>query len=303
MIKIVNNIKKANLITHSGSFHADDVFATALMSKIIKNPKVFRINNFDDSIKTDAIVYDIGGGKFDHHQKDSEYRKGDLIKYSSIGLLWREFGLDYIKKITNHDPMVIFQKIDEGLILQIDAIDNGIFPIIEADYRVKTLSDVIAMLNPTWDKQDELNDRFKEAVNLAEKILDLEIDKVISKLDAKDKVNDAINNVDDGILILDKFMPFKDFILDSEKGENIKFVITPSQREGYTVHTVPISKDNREPRIKFKKSWGGLRQKELQEKSKVETAIFVHPDLFIGGAYNLEDAIKLAQLAINNNSK
>ena len=68
IMKLTKNIEEANLITHSGNFHADDRFATVLMSKIIKNPVLYRLNNYTDDIKTDAIIYDIGGGKFDHHQ-------------------------------------------------------------------------------------------------------------------------------------------------------------------------------------------------------------------------------------------
>ena len=71
--KITKNINEANMITHAGTFHADDVFATAFLIKIIENPIICRINNFNDDIKTDAIVYDIGGGKFDHHQMLKEY--------------------------------------------------------------------------------------------------------------------------------------------------------------------------------------------------------------------------------------
>ena len=38
IMKLTKNIEEANLITHSGNFHADDIFATVFMSKIIKNP-------------------------------------------------------------------------------------------------------------------------------------------------------------------------------------------------------------------------------------------------------------------------
>ena len=37
MIKIVNDIKEAKFITHSGVFHADDVFATAFLDLYYKN--------------------------------------------------------------------------------------------------------------------------------------------------------------------------------------------------------------------------------------------------------------------------
>ena len=300
--KITKNINEANMITHAGTFHADDVFATAFLIKIIENPIICRINNFNDDIKTDAIVYDIGGGKFDHHQIDAERRYDNDIKYSSIGLLFKEYGYEYIKSLTDNYVEEIFTEIEENLIKQIDAIDNGVFPVIDAEYNVKTLSDIISMFNPAWNEEKDRDELFKEAVEFAEKILDIEINKTISKMKAKEIVVDAIKNTEGSILILDKFMPFKNFIHESTnpKAKNLKFAIFPSIRDGYTVHTIPVSKLNREPRLRFPIEISGLRDKELQDKTGIETAVFVHPDGFIGACDNLEDAIKLANYALYN---
>ena len=41
-LKITKEIEKANLITHSSSFHPDDVFSTMFLSKIVENPVVCR---------------------------------------------------------------------------------------------------------------------------------------------------------------------------------------------------------------------------------------------------------------------
>ena len=132
-IKITKNIEEANLVTHTGSFHPDDVFSTAFLSKIIENPVVIRIGD-TASVSSNAIVYDIGYGKFDHHGTDAKFRNEPYqnIKYCSFGLLWEEYGLNYLKQkfpdITNHEKL--YNKIVEKLIIQIDAIDNGIFPDI-----------------------------------------------------------------------------------------------------------------------------------------------------------------------------
>ena len=40
-----------------------------------------------DKIPQDALIYDIGRGKYDHHQEDAELRENG-IKYSSFGLLY-----------------------------------------------------------------------------------------------------------------------------------------------------------------------------------------------------------------------
>ena len=64
MITLVKDIKDANCITHSGTMHADEIFATAFLELYKDNIKLFRTNNPTGNDK--AIIYDIGKGKFDH---------------------------------------------------------------------------------------------------------------------------------------------------------------------------------------------------------------------------------------------
>lgn len=53
-------------LTHSGKFHADDVFSTALLELLNPEFQVERV--LEVPADFDGIVYDIGGGAFDHHQ-------------------------------------------------------------------------------------------------------------------------------------------------------------------------------------------------------------------------------------------
>ena len=56
-------------ITHNGKLHADEVFATAFLELYLENVRVFRTSSIDGlEIKDDVLVYDVGRGKFDHHQ-------------------------------------------------------------------------------------------------------------------------------------------------------------------------------------------------------------------------------------------
>lgn len=300
-LTITKDINDANLITHAGTFHADDVFATAFLTKIIDNPVLYRINNYSNDIKTDAIVYDIGGGEFDHHQINAKVRE-ENFKYSSIGLLFEKFGEKYIRTLVDDNIEEIVCEIDKNLIKQIDAIDNGVFPYIECEYNVTLLSDIISLFNPTWDDKTDRDELFLNAVKLAEFIFDREVNKIISKIKARDKVIEAIKENDGSILYLEEFMPFKDFILESTnpKALDIKFVIFPSIRGGFTVHTVPTSKLIRDPRLRFPVSISGLRDEELRNKTGIKTATFVHADGFIGAAETLEDAFLLANYALYN---
>ena len=79
----------ANGFTHAGKFHADDVFATALLQILRPDIKITRGFVVPDGF--DGIVYDVGYGMFDHHQEPREYRANG-VPYAAFGLLWRVLG-------------------------------------------------------------------------------------------------------------------------------------------------------------------------------------------------------------------
>lgn len=73
-MRITTDIKEANAVTHAGTFHSDDVFATVVLDAYFQATGrgelvVCRVNDAADAPK-DAIVYDIGWGKYDHHQRN-----------------------------------------------------------------------------------------------------------------------------------------------------------------------------------------------------------------------------------------
>ena len=72
----------ANGFTHAGKFHADDVFATALLQILRPDIKITRGFVVPDDF--DGIVYDIGFGMFDHHQEPREYRANG-VPYAAFG--------------------------------------------------------------------------------------------------------------------------------------------------------------------------------------------------------------------------
>ena len=75
--------------THGGKFHADDVFSTALLQ--ILRPDIQVTRGFVVPDDFDGIVYDVGGGMFDHHSEPRECRPNG-VPYAAFGLLWRLLG-------------------------------------------------------------------------------------------------------------------------------------------------------------------------------------------------------------------
>ena len=274
-IATTKEIKEANCITHSGTFHADEVFATVLLSIILKDIKVLRINELKENVEN-AIIYDVGLGKLDHHQKGGNGKRDNGVMYAACGLVWKEYGRKILEKIgvDKKDLDYMFNQIDKKLIQYIDANDNGITPSIDIDADI----------------------RFIDAVNLAKTIVENILNGEISKLKAKDRVEKAIENSENGILVLDEFMPWKEFVLESkiEKAKDILFAVFPSNRGGYSVYTVPKEEGSFENRKNLPKEWAGLRDEALQKVTGVKTARFCHTACFICMAETKEDAIKHA---------
>lgn len=302
MITLVKDLNEADGITHNGTMHADEVFATAFLSLYFKNFKVARVSEVPKDISTNTIIYDIGKGKFDHHQKDARIRDNG-IKYSSFGLLFEEYGLSYLKKLKLKNTKAIYNYFVKDFIEAIDAIDNGIFPEIKADYKVKTLSDVIKLFNPSYLSNDNEDEQFIKAVTLAESILTEELKNVIGKVNASFKVKTILNKTKGPILILDEYLPYEETILTSLSGKKIKFVIYPSNRGGYGIKTIPISTTDKTSRVYFPKTWGGLTNNDLEEVTGIKGSLFCHTNRFLMTASSLDTAKKLAEIAIELNEQ
>ena len=143
-IQLTTQINDANCITHSGRFHIDDVISTIFLSKIIDTVILSRVPTIENKDVKGKIVYDIGLGEFDHHQKNRNGQRNNGIFYSSIGLLWKRFGKEYLKKLKVKYIDETFEYIDRELIQNIDAADNMQFEYVEN----KISPDFIKLCNP-----------------------------------------------------------------------------------------------------------------------------------------------------------
>ena len=284
MIKVVDNIKEANCITHSGTMHADEVFATAFLSLYLeKDLRVYRTNSVNlDEVDDEVYVYDIGRGMYDHHQPDALKREND-ITYSSFGLLWKKFGKDFLQKRDFLYVDALFEGIDKDLVEGIDADDNGIFPKIDAIYKVKTISNIIKIFNPSFDSNETEKEQFIKAVALAKSILEEEILYINGKVIAEAKINDIIEKLDENskYILLNEYLPYEEAILNNEKAKNILFVAFPSNRGGYAIKVIPKSIEDRTARMSFPEEWAGLDGKELENISQIEGLRFCHTGRFI----------------------
>lgn len=300
MINVVKDYEIAKYVTHAGKFHADEVFSTILLEKLFGDIDIIRLPEVDAFCLDGKLVFDIGGGEFDHHQIGANGERSNGIKYASFGLLWKKYGMELLEKMQAENIEDCFYMFDKNFVQFIDAGDNGQIPFENIDIKLETVSDIIEGYNPNWDEDVDSDIKYKEATDIARSIFDNKIESVIAKCRAKEFVEEAIENSKDGILILKQFMPYQEFVLESTnpKAADILYAVFKSNRNGYNVRAIPSKLGSFENRKKLPAKWCGHRNETLQKITGVETATFCHNAGFICVAETMEDAIKLAELAV-----
>jgi len=86
-------------------------------------------------------------------------------------------------------------------------------------------------------------------------------------------------------------------VFEVEKDQGIEGAIKYAIfQDGDTWRTscVPLTPDSFILRLPLYEEWRGLREEELQKKSGIPDAVFVHANGFIGGAKSRDGALALA---------
>ena len=254
-IQLTTRFDDANCITHSGRFHIDDVISTIFLSKIMDKVVLLRIANIKNENLKNKLVYDIGLGEFDHHQKNRNGQRKNGIYYSSIGLLWKKFGKKYLEKIKAKNIDKIFEYMDKELIQYIDATDNMQIEYLEN----KVSPDFIKLCNPEWNENISEDEAFINALKLADEFWDIYIKHAIAEVEATEIILDKIEKCKDCYLVFDKELPYKKAVKLSTN-INLKYIIFKSRREGYDIRIVKDS-------CKFKDEI--VRSKNIDESVKI----------------------------------
>lgn len=261
-------------LTHGGRFHADDVFSAALLQMICPDIAVRRVFRVPDSYE--GLVFDIGCGAFDHHQAGAPVRENG-VPYAAFGLLWREVGTELL----GEDDAA---KFDEHFVQPLDLDDNTGCG--------HPLANVIADFNPLWDEETQQDDCFWEAVALAKTILEKRFRNIRGIGRARQLVENALQDMTDGIVILPRFAPWKAVLIDSPA----EFVVYPSQRGGFSAQVVPVP-GGMEAKVPFPMEWAGKDEAELPPISGIPTLRFCHAGRFLIATQTLEDALAACRKA------
>lgn len=275
--KLVELIKGTDTAyTHSGVFHADDVFSSALLMLI--NPKIKIERTFNPP--EGSFHYDIGGGEYDHHDKEKmQYRDEEKeYPYASFGLLWRDLG----PYLTDEKGVI---NIDNCLVKDIDRTDN-----LGQQAHPNSLSAAIGIFNPSWkDREDEsiTEENFDKAVAMAYGILSHKLQLLKDEAEAVEIVETMMSD-NEHVLVMDTYVPWKNTVLENESW-NGHFALYPSMRGGYNLEVIPMSKKDGTPRIPFPEEWWG------HPENLPEGATFCHASGFLLAVEGKEIGLQIAK--------
>ena len=288
--------------THPGNFHADDVFAVAVLGLAAGPLEIVRTRDDGELAAADARV-DVGGrsdpaaGDFDHHQRGGAGERPNGIRYASFGLVWRRYGAELA------GSREAASAIDERLVQGVDANDTGqelVKPLV-GEARPMTVSGVIAALNPAWDEEltpAEEDERFAEAVALATGILERMIAGAAGFQRARRLVLDAIAEAGDPRLVeLPSNLPWRETVVANSS--DALFVLYPKS-DGWGLQAVPKVAGAFANRHSFPEAWRGLSGAELREATGVGDAIFCHTAGFYASAGSRDGVLQLARRALED---
>ncbi len=281
--------KDASAWTHNGKFHADDVFSAALLLYLNPEIRIFRGNQVPEDFT--GVVFDIGRGRYDHHQKDSRIRENG-IPYAAFGLLWEGLGADILGE-------ELAEKFDESFVQPLDNNDNT--------GEKNELASLIGSFNPAWDSEDNNDEAFFQAVSVAGMILDHKFERYLGNERADQRVNELLkakeeqsleNTEDSRILVLPEFVPCQKRLSETQ----IAFVIFPSNRGGYCIQ--PQKKEySMNYKCSFPSEWLGLEGEELVQATGFESAFFCHKGGFLMTMGALEDALEVCRISLRKFSE
>lgn len=287
------------IITHNGSFHADDVFACATLTLIFKEDVEIVRTRDEAKIKSGDIIFDVGriydGEKyFDHHQEGGAGKRVNGIPYASFGLIWKHFG----ERLVSKDSL---DYIDRVLVETVDALDNGVDISPSPKINVFTVSDAVACFNLVGHEgkeEDHKHDKaFLEALEIAKKILERVILEAKDYEESMKVYKEAFDASPDKRMVVVERHIRKDCISSIDE---VLYVVHPYHNSTWTVRATRKNNLSFETKKPLPKEWAGKLAEDLQKITGVPDALFCHNNLFVANAKSKEGAIKLAQLALSS---
>lgn len=297
--------KKKILVTHNGSFHADDVFAAATLGLWLDAQgmvyKIIRTRD-EETIAGADYVFDVGhvynheARRYDHHQAQSPGTHTSGIPYAAFGLVWKHYGLDICM-----GDVQTFQDINDSLVQPLDASDNGIDLYQTNQYGIGpvVLQNILHWISDAEDKDEE----FMAAYHLARTILQNVINERLVKNQAVAEIRETYEGQEKGAMIVFDIPSSRHIITEAlanhPDAQELLYALYPDKEmTKWNILALPLHGATFELKKPLPESWRGLQGEELQQASGVATAQFCHKSGFWMFATTKEGAIELAKKSL-----
>ncbi len=278
--------------------------------------------------------YDHSKSLYDHHQRGYDERFDDKVKIdengvevakkrctklSASGLVYRHYGKEVIQNLypslSEKELDLVYTKMYNTFMEAIDAVDTGVEQVEEGTELVYNdctgLSRRVGRLNPRWneDPAPDINERFEQASSLCGEDFKAVLAHIVeSDLPARAFVEEAVLKrfeIDESGQII-KFesggMPWKGHLYDLEQEYKvdplIKFVLYTDQAGMWRIQAVTVKGQAFENRLSLPEAWRGVRDEDLSKIAGIDGCKFCHAAGFIGGNETFEGALKMGQVAL-----
>jgi uncharacterized UPF0160 family protein len=274
---------ETTLITHSGLFHADEVFAVALLQKyLLQNFNIVRTrdqNIINEGLENPQVfVIDVGlksepeNLNFDHHQNSLPIASNMLV-------------FDWLiesEKISN-----LLAKELRLFMQGISIFDTGYNDIIKKwddfnpYHQFRNLSGIISGFNRNPNDANIQDSQFNEAVKFASIILENEIFSAWERVKAHQIWEDRKILKNGRVL---QFSEFCQLWKENSKGSDVEFAIMPASPTQWNIISIESGQFPL-PEEQVLKSW-------LSDESNF---VFAHKGRFIAGFKTLESCLEIVE--------
>lgn len=297
------------LVTHGNGFHADDVTAYAILKEVLtKRGESWTLMRSRDPeiIATGDIVFDIGdvydpaSNRYDHHQRGKAGTRENGIYYAAAGLIWKHFG----KELCSNET--VWSQIDRGLICELDASDNGqtyFGEILFKDAGYTSIGIHVANFETHSPDEEGDPDKLVEQFEQASEFMRGILTRMIAAAEILEKsfqeATETYKNSDDKqIIIFNKNYSRPIWKRMAEYPEPVFAVYYKKESDYWKAEAIPVIPTVMESRKLAPNSWWGLSGEELRQASGIPDATFCHSSGFLFGAVSLENALKMARMAL-----
>ncbi len=298
--------KKKIICTHNGSFHADDIFACAVLGLYFDQQKqpYKIIRSRDESVIESAdCVVDVGGENdpakdcFDHHQQGGAGARSNGIPYAAFGLVWDKYG----KLLSPTEE--IAAEVDRRLVQPIDAIDNGISISEPTDVGLCDygIYGIIGAYQNTWKEAGDTKmqlDNFIHLVNVMKGVISREIERTEHRSEMIEKIQQIYDLAENKEIIeIPYHVSIGALIQVLDKYKEVLYIVSRSNTNWkvLAMRKSPCSFENRKS---LPQLWSGKRGEELASITGVQDALFCHNACFMAVARSREGAHLLAKKAL-----